>query len=80
MPVSKEKTRDGRASGGGRSPDCLHCEHYFVTWETDRPRGCRAYGFKSSELPSDVVRTTSGEPCQLFRPKRRAGEKTRLIR
>lgn len=56
-------------------PDCLHCVHYFVTWEPDKPRGCRAYEFKAAELPSEVVLASSGESCQFFtrvpdRPKR----------
>ncbi len=50
-------------------PDCLHCEHYFVTWEVHQPRGCRAYAFKASEMPSDVVFRSSGEPCQLYARK-----------
>ncbi|HPG27412.1 MAG: hypothetical protein H6748_03010 [Spirochaetaceae bacterium] len=56
-------------------PDCLHCEHYFVTWQPDQPRGCRAYEFKSADLPSEVVLASSGEPCRLF--VRRPGDPTR---
>jgi hypothetical protein len=52
-----------------KRPDCLHCVHYLVTWEPAQPRGCRAYGFKSQQLPSDVVFASSGEPCQLFERK-----------
>lgn len=61
-------------------PDCLHCVHYFVTWEADQPRGCRAYEFKSSDLPSDVVAASSGEPCQLFERKPGAKRPPRLLR
>ena len=50
-------------------PDCLHCRHYFVTWDAQQPRGCRGYAFKSSELPSSVVLASSGEPCQLYERK-----------
>jgi len=65
---------------GSPRPDCLHCGHYFVTWEASRPRGCRAYGFKSEALPSAVVLESSGEPCQLF--ERRPGKQPppRLVR
>lgn len=52
-------------------PDCLHCRHYFVTWEPAQPRGCRAFGFKSVELPAMVVLSSSGEACRLF--ERRTG-------
>ncbi len=62
-----------------RTPDCLHCVHYFVTWEPDRPRGCHAYEFKSAELPSEVVAVASGEPCQLFERNTPAGG-SKLVR
>ncbi len=52
-----------------QSPNCMRCLHFFVTYEPARPRGCRAYGFKSLALPSQVVLTTSGSPCQLFSPR-----------
>ncbi len=52
-----------------QQPDCLHCQHYFVTWDVQQPRGCRAYGFKSNDLPSAVVFASSGEICQLHRRK-----------
>lgn len=61
-------------------PDCLHCIHYFVTWEADRPRGCRAYEFKSAELPSDVVLASSGEACRCFERKPGSKPKARLLR
>ena len=61
-------------------PDCLHCRHYFVTWESDKPRGCRAYEFKAAELPSEVVREASGQPCQLFDRNRKDRQKTKLVR
>jgi hypothetical protein len=47
----------------------LHCQHFFVTWDAQQPRGCRAYGFKSNDLPSDVVYASSGAACQLFERK-----------
>jgi len=50
--------------------NCIRCTHYFVTWEPGRPHGCRAYGFKSQAIPSQVVRQSSGAECQLFTPKR----------
>jgi len=61
-------------------PDCLHYAHYFVTWESDRPRGCRAYEFKAAELPSEVVREASGQPRQLFERKPGGRKNPRLLR
>jgi len=49
--------------------DCFQCKHFFVTWEPANPRGCRAFGFKTPRLPSDVVLETSGEVCLKFTPK-----------
>jgi hypothetical protein len=47
-------------------PDCRRCRHFFITHEPKRPQGCRAYGFKSRELPAQAVRRLSGRPCLLF--------------
>ena len=69
-----------RTRSESERPDCLHCVHYFVTWESDRPRGCRAYEFKSADLPSDVVFSSSGERCQCFERKPGAKSKARLLR
>ena len=66
--------------GSSERPDCLHCTHYFVTWESDRPRGCHAYEFKSAELPSAVVLESSGEPCRFFERKRDKPTRPRLLR
>ena len=71
---------DERSRRADERPDCLHCAHYFVTWEPDRPRGCRAYEFKSAEMPSDVVLSSSGERCQLFERKAGGNRRTRLVR
>jgi hypothetical protein len=49
--------------------DCFKCRHFFVTWDTAKPKGCRAFGFKTQRLPSVVVYETSGEPCMRFEPK-----------
>ena len=51
------------------APDCLKCRHYFITHDPQQPRGCRAYGFKSRELPAQVVLATSGLPCHFFTPR-----------
>jgi len=48
---------------------CQRCKHYYVTWEPQRPHGCKMYGFKSKTVPSVVVKNSSGEQCQLFSQK-----------
>lgn len=47
--------------------DCRKCKYYHVTWDRQRPHGCRGFGFKSRMLPSLVVRrATPGKECVLF--------------
>ena len=46
---------------------CQHCSHYYITWDKIQPHGCKAFGFKSREIPRKVVeQNSSGKPCQLF--------------
>jgi len=49
---------------------CQRCKHYYVTWEKNKPHGCRAYGFKSQNLPSVVVKQSSGSDCNFYEDKR----------
>ncbi|MFK2825668.1 uracil-DNA glycosylase [Bacillus sp. B190/17] len=49
--------------------NCFRCKHFFVTWDQKSPRGCRAYGFKSKQLPSVIVLQASGSPCYKFSTK-----------
>jgi hypothetical protein len=49
--------------------NCRKCEFYFVTWEAGKPHGCRAYGFKSAQIPSMVVKKSSGSECSFFKEK-----------
>ncbi len=46
--------------------DCFSCRHFYVTWDERHPKGCRAMGFKSRELPSIVVYKSSGMDCLKF--------------
>jgi len=55
---------------GNKKIDCFRCRHFYVTWDPAAPRGCRAFGFKTPQIPSIVVRQNSGAPCQLFEPKK----------
>ena len=49
--------------------NCRRCGYYFVTWNNAQPHGCRAYGFKSLQIPSVVVKQSSGQECTFFTPK-----------
>jgi len=46
--------------------NCRKCKYYFVTWEPKQPHGCKAYGFKSSAIPSMTVFKSSGMECNAF--------------
>ncbi len=48
------------------APNCLDCEHFFVTWDPRFPRGCRVFGVKTRELPSAVVFRSTGHHCPEF--------------
>lgn len=50
--------------------DCFNCEHFYVTWDRQFPRGCRAFGFKTKHLPSSEVLQASGKQCLHFTKKR----------
>jgi hypothetical protein len=44
--------------------NCITCSHYYVTWDKNFPKGCRLFEFKTSRLPSEVVRESTGEVCK----------------
>jgi hypothetical protein len=49
--------------------DCFTCRHFYVTWDRNFPKGCRAMGFKTREMPSVAVFKNSGEDCLRYEPK-----------
>ncbi|NPE21327.1 uracil-DNA glycosylase [Fusibacter sp. A1] len=49
--------------------NCKRCAYYFVTWEPQRPHGCRYFGFKSMQIPSIVVKRSSGNECGAYKAK-----------
>lgn len=51
-------------------PNCFQCKHFHVTWDKNFPRGCRAYGVRSIQLPSTVVKGNTKEGCLSFDSKR----------
>ncbi|MCD4755061.1 MAG: uracil-DNA glycosylase [Deltaproteobacteria bacterium] len=54
----------------GTAETCPQCRHYYITWDSAHPYGCKAYGFKSLRSPHIVVEESSGEPCKLFAARR----------
>ncbi|WP_107838266.1 uracil-DNA glycosylase [Metasolibacillus meyeri] len=49
--------------------NCFKCRYFRVTWELANPRACTAYGFKTKQIPSTVVRQSSGMECLKYAPK-----------
>lgn len=49
--------------------NCMACRHFYITYESNHPYGCRALAFKSREMPSRVVYISSGMECRSFTPK-----------
>lgn len=54
--------------------DCFKCQYFRVTWDQNNPRGCSAYGFKTKQIPSMLVKQSSGMDCLKFVPKKREGQ------
>jgi len=50
--------------------NCFDCISFYITWDEKFPRGCKAMGFKSREMPSAVVYKSSGSECLKFRKKK----------
>ncbi|MGE7664429.1 uracil-DNA glycosylase [Ureibacillus composti] len=55
--------------------NCFNCQHFRVTWDQHNPRGCSAYQFKSKQVPSLVVKQSSGLECMKFKQKQMQGVK-----
>ena len=49
--------------------NCMKCQHFYVTWDPQYPKGCRAFGFKTNNMPSQTVLSSSGKPCMSFESK-----------
>ena len=62
-PAAKEEDCKNKAL------DCRKCVHFFVTWEKKCPYGCKAYGFKGPQMPSIVVKSSSGVSCNFFKQR-----------
>ncbi|PAE19696.1 uracil-DNA glycosylase [Bacillus sp. 7504-2] len=49
--------------------NCFACKHFYVTWDKKFPKGCRAFQFKTSRLPSQEVLRASGHNCLRYEKK-----------
>ena len=49
--------------------NCYKCKYYYVTWDAAFPKGCKFYEFKSLNLPSILVKQSTGLNCASFKTK-----------
>ena len=56
-------------------PDCLRCRHFYITWASSHPYGCRLMGFVSRQKPSREVFREDGSPGLAFEARAPRPEK-----
>jgi len=66
--MNEKEQKNEKKSEKGKN--CLECKHFYVTWDQSFPKGCKVYGIKSQQMPSVLVKKTSGMDCQAFLAKR----------
>lgn len=56
--------------------NCRGCRYFHVTWDSQFPYGCRAYGFKGPLMPYMMVWQSTGQHCIAYekRPQRQMAE------
>ena len=45
---------------------CFNCKFHFITYDLNRPWGCRKFGFKSNISPKVEVKKETGMECAYF--------------
>lgn len=55
--------------GEQKRVNCFQCKYFYVTWDPQFPKGCKAFGFKTRNLPSLEVFRSSGRKCLHFEKK-----------
>jgi hypothetical protein len=51
--------------------NCFHCVHFAITWDTKFPKACKAFGFKTANMPSVAVFQSTGIDCIAFIAKQK---------
>ncbi|EMS72152.1 hypothetical protein [Ruminiclostridium cellobioparum] len=55
--------------------NCRNCKYHYITWDSNMPYGCKAFGFKTRQIPSLVVFQSSGKDCQAYEQKQKDSRK-----
>ena len=42
-------------------PNCMKCQHFYITYDQRTPKGCKAYGIQSQQLPSIEIKKANME-------------------
>ena len=51
-------------------PNCMKCMHFYITYDKQTPKGCKAYGIQSQQLPSiEIKKANNGNDCIGFKAK-----------
>jgi hypothetical protein len=73
----KQKNRLRELPGGVRTINrinCFNCVHFAITWDVKFPKACKAFGFKTANMPSVTVFQSTGSECIAFTPKQKTTE------
>ncbi|MCM8526189.1 MAG: hypothetical protein NE327_06705 [Lentisphaeraceae bacterium] len=59
-----------------KAPSCIKCVHYYVTYDTAYPRGCKLFEVKSRMMPTYAFLKSTGQHCPAFqlRPSKKPSE------
>ena len=52
--------------------NCNNCSHFYITYNSKFPYGCRAFGVISKKSPYLEIKKISGTDCALFSKKRKS--------
>ena len=53
--------------------NCWNCKYFYISWHPTMPYACRAFGFKSKNIPSLEVLSADGRLCKAYNSKNFAG-------
>ena len=69
--LSTSQTANSAKATKAKRINCFECEYLFITHEQNNRYGCRRFGFKGPNLPSNTVIATTGTKCAYFTMKKR---------
>lgn len=52
--------------------NCNNCLHFYITYKSKFPYGCKAFGVISKKAPYLEVKKLSGTDCALFSKKQKS--------